>query len=196
VQLAEIDYEELVADPTALNDELKSCDVAFCALGTTHGDAGGRDNFHRVDFDYVAASAKAAKAAGNVKWFGLVTSSGVSPKIPRWASSYLWTKHQAEKACEEQQFDMGLTVARPGLLERGDKTRFAEKVGKMFGMSALNVDIVAKGLVRQAEMAIMSGEDAADAVTTGGAKRVLENKQLKVLAKEITDARCPSSSSS
>jgi hypothetical protein len=39
-------------------------DDAFCALGTTVKTAGSRAAFRRVDFGYVLAFARAARAAG------------------------------------------------------------------------------------------------------------------------------------
>lgn len=97
-----VDYEDL--DGT-LGDALKDVSVALCCLGTTHKDAGGREGFTKVDFEYVQAAAIACKAA-QVGHFALLTSSGTSlgGKIPRWMSNYLWTKAKAEKAVDDLGF--------------------------------------------------------------------------------------------
>jgi len=52
-------------------------DAAFCALGTTRGDAGSDQAFIKVDYDYVTQFAEQAKAAG-ARDFHLVTSVGAN----------------------------------------------------------------------------------------------------------------------
>lgn len=70
--------------------------AVFCALGTTRGVAGFAAAFKHVDLDCVAATAKAAKEAGSVKYFGLVSAQGASTAYPSsdWALLHplLYTK--------------------------------------------------------------------------------------------------------
>jgi hypothetical protein len=44
-------------------------------------DAGSAEGFRKVDYDYVAAAAAAAKAAG-VPYFGLVSAQGANAGVP------------------------------------------------------------------------------------------------------------------
>jgi hypothetical protein len=60
-------------------------DSVFCCLGTTRGVAGSADQFRKVDRDYVAATAQAAKAAGT-PFFALVSAQGARPNV--WASDF------------------------------------------------------------------------------------------------------------
>jgi hypothetical protein len=55
----------------------ETVDDAFCALGTTIKTAGSRDAFRHVDFGYVVAFARAARAAG-ARRLMLVSAIGAS----------------------------------------------------------------------------------------------------------------------
>jgi uncharacterized protein YbjT (DUF2867 family) len=79
---------------TALADAGETIDDAFCALGTTIRTAGSRAAFRRVDFDYVVAFARAARAAG-ARQFILASAIGASV---RSAFFYLRVKGEAEQA--------------------------------------------------------------------------------------------------
>ena len=61
----------------AMADLGETLDDAFCALGTTIKTAGSRAAFRRVDFGYVVAFARAARAAG-ARHFMLVSAIGAS----------------------------------------------------------------------------------------------------------------------
>ena len=54
-------------------------DDVFCTLGTTMKQAGSRDNFKKVDFEYVLALANLGKKAGASK-FLVISSMGANPK--------------------------------------------------------------------------------------------------------------------
>jgi hypothetical protein len=54
-----------------------SCLLLYCCLQ----DAGSAEVFKKVDHDYVAAAAAAAKAAG-VPYFGLVSAQGANAGMP------------------------------------------------------------------------------------------------------------------
>ncbi|WIA24116.1 hypothetical protein OEZ85_013714 [Tetradesmus obliquus] len=107
-------------------------DAVFCALGTTRADAGSADGFRKVDHDYVAAAAAAAKAAG-VPYFGLVSAQGAAAGVPSsdWRLLhpllYTRTKGLAEEAVKGQGFAR-VGIFRPGMLDRGDKARSIEKL--------------------------------------------------------------------
>jgi len=86
-------------------------DDAFCTLGTTIKVAGTRENFARVDRDYVCAFASWAKRNG-------ATAMAVNSSLGADARSgnfYLKTKGEMEDCLRENGFD-SLTLVRPSLL--------------------------------------------------------------------------------
>jgi oxidoreductase len=121
VSAAVVDYEALESHA----DKFAGHDAAFCVLGTTHGEAGSRDAFDRVDRVYVSEAARLSKAA-DIPVFVLMTAQGTRDYIPRWLSSYTWSKAQAEKAVLGLQFPHTFII-RPGMLDREDKARPIEK---------------------------------------------------------------------
>ncbi len=88
-----------------------TCQVAFCCLGTTIRQAGSREAFRRVDFDYVLAFAAAAKAAQAQK-FVVVSSVGADPRAKNF---YLRTKGEMESALAAVGF-ASLDILQPSLL--------------------------------------------------------------------------------
>ncbi len=74
IKVHPVDYERL---KETAGDSCKA-DVAFCCLGTTQSEAGGRAGFTKVDLGYVAAAASVAREAGTVGHFALVTAQGVN----------------------------------------------------------------------------------------------------------------------
>ena len=101
----------LDAVEAATADSGEAVDDAFCALGTTIKIAGSRAAFRRVDFDYVVAFARAARAAG-AQQFMLVSAIGASE---RSALFYLRVKGEAEQAVAALGYP-AFHVFRPGLL--------------------------------------------------------------------------------
>jgi uncharacterized protein YbjT (DUF2867 family) len=87
------------------------CQVAFCCLGTTLRRAGSREAFRQVDFDYVLAFARAARAA-QAERFVVVSSVGASSRSKHF---YLRVKGEMEQALEALQFP-ALDILQPGLL--------------------------------------------------------------------------------
>ncbi|MBE8246531.1 NAD-dependent epimerase/dehydratase family protein, partial [Leptospira borgpetersenii serovar Ballum] len=67
------DYDALVASllPQGITD-------VFCSLGTTLSKAGSRENFKKVDYEYVLKLAKLVKALG-AKSFFVVSALGANP---------------------------------------------------------------------------------------------------------------------
>lgn len=80
---------QVVVNMDALESEaaeaMAGVDTVFCALGTTRGAAGSAEAFAKVDRDYVAAAARAARAGG-VPHFSLLTSQGANANV--WAPSW------------------------------------------------------------------------------------------------------------
>lgn len=91
--------------------EAGSCDVAFCCLGTTMKQAGGREGFIKVDHDYVLAFARLAKKAG-ARHFILVSSLGASAESRFF---YSRVKGRVENDLREMGFH-NLSIFRPSLL--------------------------------------------------------------------------------
>ncbi len=96
-----------------LESQLKgiTCKVALCCLGTTLREAGSREAFRRVDFDYVLAFAAVAKAA-QAQRFVVVSSAGADPDSRNF---YLRTKGEMEQAVGTIGF-AAVDILQPGLL--------------------------------------------------------------------------------
>jgi uncharacterized protein YbjT (DUF2867 family) len=101
-----VDFESL---ESALSGQ--SAEIAICCLGTTIKQAGSQANFRRVDYDYVLAFAKAARAAG-VQHFMVITALGADVSS---LTFYNRVKGELEAAVKELSFP-ALTIARPSLL--------------------------------------------------------------------------------
>lgn len=86
-------------------------DAAICTLGTTLRDAGSPAAFRRVDFDYVLAFARLARAGG-AHAFALTSSLGADPASRHL---YLRTKGEVEQAVQALDYP-SLTVVRPSLI--------------------------------------------------------------------------------
>lgn len=88
-----------------------SCDVAFCCLGTTLREAGSREAFRRVDFDYALAFARASRAA-HCERFVVITAAGAASDSRHF---YLRVKGELEAALIEMGLP-SLDIFQPGLL--------------------------------------------------------------------------------
>lgn len=106
-------------------------DDFYCALGTTMKKAGSKQNFRKVDCDYIVNLGKVAKKL-NVEKFLLVSAVGADPKS---AIFYSRVKGETEDALKDLNLN-GLHIFRPSLIygERNE-TRYTEKIG----FYALNV---------------------------------------------------------
>lgn len=122
-------------------------DAVFMCLGTTRSEAGGADAFRRVDYDYVKKIIDAAKKK-NVSYFSQVSSSNANS-----SSFFLYpqTKGQIDDYMMAQKFDR-MFIARPGLLNRKEKSRMWETVANYI-VSGLDVAIVARAMVREFQTA-------------------------------------------
>jgi len=143
-----IDFDRLDGHP-----DWFQADWVFCALGTTLRQAGSRDAFRRVDFEYALGVAKAARAAG-AKHFLLVSAAGADARSRIF---YSRVKGELEEAVGQLGYP-SLTIARPSLL-LGDRSppRLGEETGKRLAWlfpprwRPVRASQVASALVRAAQ---------------------------------------------
>jgi uncharacterized protein YbjT (DUF2867 family) len=109
-------------------------DDLFCTLGTTMKQAGSREKFKKVDYEYIVAFARLGKSIGASK-FLVISSMGANPKSSVF---YSHIKGLTEEALINIGFNE-LVILRPSLLlgERSE-IRFAEKLSGIF-MKILNI---------------------------------------------------------
>lgn len=98
-------------------------DVGLCALGSTIKKAGSREEFKKVDKDFVLNTARFAKKFG-ARAFSVVSALGANGRSPVF---YNQVKGEMENGLRELNFDQ-LTIIRPSLI-LGERTevRRAEK---------------------------------------------------------------------
>ena len=118
VESVVVDFEALangsqtIAIDRTATDEL----AVFCCLGTTIKVAGSQSAFRRVDFDYVVAVARWAKAQHAVH-FGLISALGASAKSSVF---YTRTKGEAEDAVRALALP-SVHILRPSFID-GNRT--------------------------------------------------------------------------
>jgi len=110
---------------TSAPASIKDVDAAFCCLGTTLKQAGGRAGFHAVDHDLVLRCANWARQLG-VPHFLAVSAMGASASSPVY---YNRVKAEAEAGLAALKFPR-LTLLQPSLLlgERGGAFRPGEAI--------------------------------------------------------------------
>jgi len=103
-------------------------DDVFCTLGTTMKQAGSRDNFKKVDYEYIVALANLGKQYGASK-FIVISAMGANSKS---AVFYNKIKGMTEDALKNIGFNQ-LIILRPSLLlgVRVEK-RFSERLSGIF----------------------------------------------------------------
>ncbi len=101
-----VDYDQLASLPGWAR-----ADHVFCALGTTMRQAGSREAFRRVDFEYPLGLARAAHVQG-ARHFLLVSSVGASATSRVF---YSRVKGEIEDAIVALGF-RSVTIARPSFL--------------------------------------------------------------------------------
>lgn len=108
-------------------------DDLFCTLGTTMKKAGSRDNFKKVDYEYVVTFGRLGKNIGASK-FLVISAMGANPKSPVFYNRIKGITEEALKNIGYKQ----LVILRPSLLlgERSEK-RFAERLSGLI-MKTLN----------------------------------------------------------
>jgi uncharacterized protein YbjT (DUF2867 family) len=119
-----VDYDHLDADAG-----LFAVDQIFCALGTTMKQAGSKDAFRLVDFDYPLKLARMGLSKG-ARHFLLVSALGANAE-----SRIFYNRVKGE--LEDTLRTMGyrsVTIVRPSLLVgRRSEFRLMERVGMVIG---------------------------------------------------------------
>ncbi|AVQ13390.1 NADH(P)-binding protein, PF13460 family [Leptospira santarosai] len=126
--------EEIVSDYDALNVSLfpQGITDVFCSLGTTISKAGNRENFKKVDYEYVLKLAKLVKEIGATS-FCVVSALGADPNSFVF---YNRVKGEMEKDLEGIGFSF-LGIFRPSLLEgEREEVRPGETMGQFFAKIA------------------------------------------------------------
>ena len=108
-----IDFDRLDEYP-----ELFDVSTIVCCLGTTMKQAGSRENFRKVDYQYCRDAAELGRA-NRVKAFLLVSAIGASSTSPFY---YSRVKGELERHLRSLQYDH-LSLYRPSML-LGDRDEF------------------------------------------------------------------------
>ena len=118
VEAVVMDFEALVNGSETITVNHVATDelAVFCCLGTTIKVAGSQSAFRRVDFDYVVAVARWAKAQHSVH-FGLISALGASAKSSVF---YTRTKGEAEDAVRALALP-SVHIVRPSFID-GNRT--------------------------------------------------------------------------
>ena len=138
--IEKIRENDLGGDHVQLCQQIKSKSAeihAFCTLGTTIKKAGSKDNFYKVDHDYVLWFANWAIGKGASK-FLYVSSLGADSQSSIF---YNKVKGQIEEDLGKLSFDY-LGVFQPSiLLGTRNESRLGEEIGKvlMRGVTALGI---------------------------------------------------------
>jgi uncharacterized protein YbjT (DUF2867 family) len=118
------------------NDLPPNIDATFCCLGTTMANAGSKDAFRKVDFEYVSKLAVFSQRK-NIPQFHVVSAAGSNP-----TSKIFYNKVKGRMELEIQKLEglKSIYIYRPSML-LGDRKefRFGELLGKvvMKGLSIL-----------------------------------------------------------
>ncbi len=151
---------ERVIDFDKLSElELQAVDRVYCCLGTTLSEAGSREAFRRVDYDYPLQIAELAKKGG-ITGYSLVSALGADPRSRLF---YNRVKGQVEQGLGQLAFP-SLHIFRPSLLlgQRNQKRRGEAAaqvgarvvqgalVGPLRKYRAIEAATVAKAMVRAA----------------------------------------------
>ena len=108
---------------------LKGDDV-FCCLGTTIKEAGSKDAFRKVDYDYPVSLAKTTHQEGALQ-FLLVSSLGANKNSSIF---YNRVKGEVQEAVGKMEFE-GLHIFQPSLL-LGPRVR--KRTGEYIGKAVMN----------------------------------------------------------
>ena len=150
----QVNYENL----EEVKNQLMADDV-FCCLGTTMKDAGSKEAFYKVDFEYVVNLANVCKQQGAQQFF-LVSAMGADAQSVIY---YNKVKGQIEQAVKALGF-YSFVAIRPSLLLTARASlrpgeRMAQRIMKLIGFffmgplkkyKAIPVDTVAKAMINLA----------------------------------------------
>lgn len=123
--------EQLLFDFDNLIPDNFTADEMYCCLGTTIKKAGSKEEFEKVDYDYVSKIAGIAHING-IKSFAVVSSMGanINSKI-----FYSKVKGKMEEAVKRIGFEK-CCIVRPSLiLGKRSEFRFGEAFAKIFMLS-------------------------------------------------------------
>ncbi len=115
-----VDFDRLAELP-----DFPAVDDVYCCLGTTIKVAGSRAAFRRIDLDYVAQVARAARREGATR-LAVVSAMGANSR-----SSVFYNRVKGDMETVVRALDFAsLTIVRPSLLvgERG-APRLGERIG-------------------------------------------------------------------
>ena len=114
VESVVVDFEALANGTEAITVSHVATDelAVFCCLGTTIKVAGSQSAFRRVDFDYVVAVARWAKAQ-HAAHFGLISALGATAKSSVF---YSRTKGEAEDAVRALALP-SVHIVRPSFID-------------------------------------------------------------------------------
>jgi len=114
---------KLVTHVVSFDDlpSLPAVDDVYIALGTTIKVAGSEEAFRRVDYDYVVAVARAARASG-ARRLGVVSALGADPKSRVF---YNRVKGEMQLAVAELGY-VSVVIAQPSLL-MGDREALGQQ---------------------------------------------------------------------
>ena len=122
-----VDFNELHL--FKLNDNI---DEVYCCLGTTIKKAKSKEQFRKVDYDYVLALANWAKSKG-VESFSVISSLGANENS---SSFYLKVKGQMEQGLLSLGFRR-LFIFRPAMLFGAKRKEF--RFGEVIGIAVMKL---------------------------------------------------------
>ena len=124
-------------DNPDLNNDLLAVDVVFCTLGTTMKNAGSKEAFIKVDYEYPLLIAKLC-VLKNIPQFHIVTAMGANLN-----SSIFYNQVKGRIENDIQQLGIKYTIIyRPSmLLGQRNEVRNGEKIGQVI-MSFLDFAFV------------------------------------------------------
>ena len=106
----------------------KNVDATFCCLGTTMKNAGNKEGFKRVDFDYVVKLAVFSQRVG-IPQFHVISAAGSNPKATIY---YNRVKGMMESELKKLTKIRSIYIYKPSmLLGERDEFRLLETIGKV-----------------------------------------------------------------
>ena len=126
------DHHNLIIDWDSWKATSFEADIFICCLGTTIKDAGSKENFKKVDYEYVKLFAQSAKQSRAQK-FIFVSANGADPD-----SRIFYNQVKGEAETMLQSFDFpSLALLRPSLLigdrkEKRPMEQLAQEIAPYF----------------------------------------------------------------
>lgn len=143
-------------------------DAIICALGTTMRQAGSRERFRRVDFDYPLEAARVGRARG-VAHYLLVSALGADSRSRVF---YNRVKGELEEALASQGYP-SLTIVRPSLL-LGARREF--RLGEAL---AKRLAFLAPASIRPVSARAVAAALVASAMNPAPGRTVIESAEIR-----------------